>query len=311
LRARSPDKKKIIKFRGSYHGWSDQFVVDIWVPYSGRFMANGIPEEVAAHTVLVPVNDPGALEHALKDNESDGGTAAVMVEPVGPESGTIPMDEEFPKEIQRLCRKYGALMVFDEVVTGFRVSRGGAQEYYGVEPELTVLGKLISSAFPSSGAVGGRTDIIETMQSGIMSGGGPSAFVAGTMAASPITMSAVYHSIEELESTGAIEKAAATADRLVSELNNLFEASGSLWFAYNYASILHVELGAALYVDIRRPEGLPEIFERKEILTTYQTFLRNEGLMTLMGKGYVTSTHTGEDVGATVKAFENLLDAVE
>ena len=214
------------------------------------------------------------------------------------------------KNIFTQARNNGALMIFDEVVTGFRVGLGGAQEYYGVSPDLTVLGKIFGSCFPSAGAVGGKAKIAEIMRSGIMSGGGPSAFVAGTMAANPMTACAIYFTIRELEETGAIEKAAATTEKLVAALNGLFESRGSLWFAYNYGSILHIELGAPLYVDIRKPGGLPDIFERKTIMTDYQTFLRNEGVMSLMGKGYVTTTHSDEDVDRTVQAFSNLLDVV-
>ena len=302
-------KNKVIKFRGAYHGWSDQFVTDMWVPYSERFMANGIPAECVANTVLVPCNDPQALEDALKQHA--GEVAAVFVEPIGPESGTIPMDENFPAQIRRLCDQYDALMVFDEVVTGFRLHLGGAQAWYGVNPDITVLGKIMSSAFPSSGAVGGRADVVETYRSGIMSGGGPNCFVAGTMAASPITCSAVYYSILELEATRAIEKAADTTDELVRGLNELFDERGLPWFAYNYASVLHVELAGACYVDIRKPDGMADIFQRKTCMTEFQTFLRNHGIMTLMGKGYVTLAHTPQDVQDTLAAFDALVNALD
>lgn len=302
-------KKKIVKFRGCYHGWSDQFVIDMWVPYTDRLLATGIPEEMSANTVLATLNDAEDLENAIREQKDRGGVAAVILEPMGPESGTIPMEESFPKEIERICRENEALMIFDEVVTGFRLGLGGAQEYYGVDPDITVLGKLISSGFPSTGAVGCQRDIAESMRSGIAVGGAPTAFVAGTMTGSPMTMSAVYHSINEIVKNDACATAGAIADSLVSKLNRLFSDRGSLWFAYNYGSILHVEMTGMSYIDIRQQAGLPEIFERKAAMADYQTFLRSRGIMTLMGKGFVTIAHSESDIDATVDAFDGLLDA--
>ncbi|MBI4831216.1 MAG: aminotransferase class III-fold pyridoxal phosphate-dependent enzyme [Candidatus Lindowbacteria bacterium] len=301
-------KKKIIKFRGTYHGWSDQLVVDLWVPKSGRFMSHGIPESVTENTVIVPLNDIAALERAIEENEKDG-IAAVLVEPLGAESGTIPINEDFHKELRRITRENDIVLIFDEVVTGFRLGMSGAQGYFGVDPEITVFGKIMGGCFPSSGAIGGKAEIMDILNLGIMSGG-PSCFVAGTVAANPLSCAATYHTICEIERTGAIEKAAATTDRLVGELNELFEDRNSPFFAYNYASIIHIETAAALHIDIDSENAMPQIFERKTAMTDYQTFLRGEGLMTLMGKGFVTSAHGEPEIKATVEGYNNLLNAL-
>ena len=153
-------KKKIIKFRGAYHGWADQFVTDMWVPGSGPLLASGIPPEHRVHTVLVYQNDLGELEKAFRDHRDD--VAAVFVEPVGAESGSLPLMDGFHQEVRRLCDRYGALYVFDEVVTGFRLGLGGAQAYFRVEPDVTILGKIIMGGYPSCGAVAGRAEIIDT-----------------------------------------------------------------------------------------------------------------------------------------------------
>jgi len=303
------EKKKIIKFCGTYHGWSDQLVVDLWVPHSGRFMANGIPESVTGDTVIVPQNDLDALRRAIEENEKDGGTAAVLVEPLGGESGTQPLEEGFHKELRKITRENNIVLIFDEVVTGFRVALGGAQELFGIDPELTVLGKIMGGCFPSSGALGGKAELMDILNSGIMSGG-PSCFVAGTLAANLFSCAATYFTICEIERTNAIEKAAATTDRLVNELNVLFEDRNCPFFAYNYGSILHVETTGALHIDLTSEDGLARIFDRKTAVTNHQTFLRNEGLMTLMGKGFVTSAHGEREIKDTVEAYNRLLDAV-
>ncbi|GAB4339246.1 MAG: glutamate-1-semialdehyde 2,1-aminomutase [Candidatus Abyssubacteria bacterium] len=302
-------KKKIVKFCGTYHGWSDQLVVDLWVPNSGRFMANGIPEEVTANTVIVPQNDLEALRRTIEEHEKDGGIAAVLVEPLGAESGTMPLAGDFHKGLREITKERGIVLIFDEVVTGFRVGMGGAQELFGVDPELTVLGKIMGGCFPSSGALGGKAELMDILNSGIMSGG-KSCFVAGTIAANLLSCAATYFTICEIERTNAIEKAAATTDRLTHELNVLFEDRNCPFFAYNYGSILHVETTGAFHIDVNSEDGIPRIFERKTAATNYQTFLRNEGVMTLMGKGFATSAHGDEEIRLTVEAYNKLLDAM-
>jgi glutamate-1-semialdehyde-2,1-aminomutase len=302
-------KKKIVKFCGTYHGWSDQLVVDLWVPNSGRFMANGIPEEVTANTVIVPQNDLDALRRAVEEHEKDGGIAAVLVEPLGAESGTMPLSEDFHKELRKITKEHGIVLIYDEVVTGFRVAMGGAQERFGVDPELTVLGKIMGGCFPSSGALAGKAELMDILNSGILSGG-KSCFVAGTIAANLLSCAATYFTICEIERTNAIEKAAAITDRLTHELNVLFEDRNFPFFAYNYGSILHVEMTGAFHIDVNSEDGIPRIFERKTAATNYQTFLRNEGVMTLMGKGFVTSAHGGAEIKRTVEAYNRLLDAM-
>lgn len=129
------------------------------------------------------------MERKLRRNQFHGGTAAVMIEPVGPESGTTPVDKDFNKGVEALCRKYGALLIFDEVVTGFRIGMSGAQGYFNVSPDLTIFGKVVA--------------------------GGPKqkkALVGGTMAANPLSCVAGYHTLCEIERTNAVEKAGQMGD---------------------------------------------------------------------------------------------------
>jgi len=131
-------KKKIIKMGGAYHGWSDQMVYSLRIPGTWRFDAKGIPWSMTWHTQSVPPNNIGALEKRLKTNRLRGGTAAVILEPMGPESGTYPLQADYCKQARELCDKYGALLIFDEVVTAFRIGVSGAQGYWGVNPDLTI-----------------------------------------------------------------------------------------------------------------------------------------------------------------------------
>ena len=151
-------KKNIIKCGGAYHGWSDQMVYGMRIPGTGRFDAHGIPSGSTKYINEVFPNDLNALEKTLKLNRLRGGTAAVILEPVGPESGTRPVDHDYNTTVRRLCDQYGALLIFDEVVTAFRISMNGAQGYYGVTPDLTIFGKVIAGGYPGAGGIGGKRD---------------------------------------------------------------------------------------------------------------------------------------------------------
>jgi len=126
-----------------------------------------------------------------------GGTAAVIVEPLGPESGTRPVPFDFNQRVRELCDEFGALLIFDEVVTGFRVGLGGAQGYFGVKPDLTVFGKCITGGYPMAGGVGGRADVIMRFAAGI-GGVGERAYIGGTLSANPLSCVAGYYSLLEM-----------------------------------------------------------------------------------------------------------------
>ena len=149
-------KKNIIKMGGAYHGWSDQLAYGIRIPGSKWTQAHGVPHFVFKDTQEFFPNDLNDLESKLKINQLRGGTAAVMLEPLGPESGTRPVDKDFCKGVEALCRKYDALLIFDEVVTAFRTGMGGAQGYFGVSPDLTVFGKVVAGGYPGAGGLGGK-----------------------------------------------------------------------------------------------------------------------------------------------------------
>ncbi|MEA3364248.1 MAG: aminotransferase class III-fold pyridoxal phosphate-dependent enzyme, partial [Candidatus Hydrogenedentes bacterium] len=146
-------KKKIIKMGGGYHGWSDQLVFGTRIPGTGPFEASGIPEECLKHTQEFFPNDldsENGLAALLEKNKNEGGTAAVLIEPVGPESGSRPLSRDFNQRVRELCDAYEALLIFDEVVTCFRLGMNGAQGYFGVKPDLTIIGKCIAGGYPGA-----------------------------------------------------------------------------------------------------------------------------------------------------------------
>ena len=163
--------KRIVKCGGDYHGWSDQMVYGTKIPGSRGFLeSHGIPKRLFALTDEVRPNDLDYLEKTLRLNRLKGGTAAVIIEPCGPESGTRPVGEGYNRGVRALCDKYGALMIMDEVVTGFRASIGGAQGYFNVIPDLTIFGKIIAGGYPGAGGVGGKREYVSLMAAGVASG---------------------------------------------------------------------------------------------------------------------------------------------
>ena len=190
-------KKKIIKVGGAYHGWMDQMVYGTRIPRTGRFEAHGIPKAYTKHTQEVYPNDLKSLERKLIFNKLRGGTAAVILEPLGPESGTRPVPKNYNAEVRHLCDKYGALLIFDEVVTAFRLGMQGAQGYFDVSPDLTVFGKVVAGGYPSAGGLGGKNEYMKYLAAGLDGDKKiKKAKVGGTMAANPLSCAAGYYTLK-------------------------------------------------------------------------------------------------------------------
>ena len=304
-------KKKVIKFLAGYHGWSDQFLTDMEVPGSGRFVSQGVPGEVLDLTVLVPPNDLDALDRALAEHASDGGVAAVFCEPVGGESGLVPFADGFHASAIEIAHRHGALYVFDEVVTGLRMGLGGAQEMLGVKPDLTTLGKALMGGWPSCGAVCGSAQVMETVTAGVMPDGKPFAYLAGTLAGNTLSAAAAYYTILELEKPGVIDRMfMATAD-LADKLNGLFSGRGCGFFAYNFGGIIRIEMTAPHGVPLTGPEVFPVVIARRGLLEQYSAVVHAHGVLTRNGRDMVSTAHTTKDNDRAVEAFSALIDLLE
>ena len=304
-------KSKVIKFLAGYHGWSDQFLTDMEVPGSGRFVSMGVPAEVLDLTVLVPPNDLEALDQALAAHAESGGVAAVFCEPVGGESGLVPFADGFHREAIEIAHRHGALYVFDEVVTGLRMGLGGAQEVLGVKPDLTTLGKALMGGWPSCGAVCGSAEVMETATAGVIPDGKAFAYLAGTLAGNTLSAAAAYYTIVELEKPGVIERMFMAAVDLVDKLNALFARRGCGFFAYNFGGIIRIEMTAAHGVPLTGPEVFPEILGRRALLEQYSAVIHAHGVLTRNGRDMVSCVHTARDNDLAVEAFSALVDLLE
>ena len=311
-------KKNILKMGGAYHGWSDQLAYGIRIPGTKYTQANGVLRHVFKYTQEFFPNDLNDLERKLRWNELKGGTAAVLVEPVGPESGTRPVDKDFNKGVEALCRKYGALLIFDEVVTGFRIGMSGAQGYFGVSPDLTTFGKVVAGGYPGAGGLGGKKEYMKYLASGIEGGvKQKKALTGGTMSANPLSCVAGYYTLCEIERTNAAYKAGVFADELVKGLQDLIEKYHLPFVAFNQGSICHLETVGTMHYAINwsKPWQIPDLLkavnERKEEMEHIGAAYMAEGLVTLAGSRlYTSAAYTDDMLPEILSRFENVFRQV-
>jgi glutamate-1-semialdehyde 2,1-aminomutase len=307
-------KKKIIKVGGAYHGWSDQLVFGTRLPGTGAYEAAGIPEGCLEHTQEFFPNDidgEQGLRALLQQNTEDGGTAAVILEPIGPESGSRPVQRDFNERVRELCDEFDALLIFDEVVTAFRLGLGGAQGYFGVKPDLTVFGKCVAGGFPAAGGVGGRADVMSTLSAGIGSGG-QKTLVGGTLSANPLSCAAGYYSILEMERTNAPVLAGQAGDKLCQGLQAAIDDLDLPFFVYNHGSIIHLETHGVLLVDTTDPNFFTKVMRRKDIAEEMGAAYTAEGVITLAGSRlYSSMADTDPVVEEALEGFARVLRSVE
>jgi glutamate-1-semialdehyde 2,1-aminomutase len=310
-------KKNVIKMGGAYHGWSDQVAYGLRIPGTRHHEAHGVSKHVFKHTQEFFPGDLEALERTLKRNRLAGGTAAVMIEPLGPESGTRPVTKEFIHGVRQLCDRFGALMVFDEVVTGFRVGLSGAQGYFGVEPDLTVFGKVLAGGYPAAGGLGGKRQYMKLLAAGLEAGT-KKALVGGTMAANPLSAAAGYFTLVEMEKTHASEKAGLMGDRLTAGLQAAVKRRGLPFVVYNQGSIVHLQTVGTMHFSINFnkiweiPAKMKAIKARKVVMEEMGAAYTSEGIITLAGSRlYTSAAYTPELIDDAVARFDRVFALVE
>jgi glutamate-1-semialdehyde 2,1-aminomutase len=294
-------RPRVLKFAGHFHGWNDFVVPGADPPYDGAPVP-GVPRTVATATVVVPPNDPDAVERALR---SDPDIGCVILEPTGGHFGQVPIRGDFLRALREITSRLGVLLIFDEVITGFRVSPGGAQGHYGVTPDLTTLAKVLAGGLPG-GCVAGRADVLAALE---FRPGKPKMKHPGTFNANPLSAAAGIATLE-LVAAGEPCRLANESGRLLRRrLNELFAERGWDWAAYGEFSGVRllpsyngprpngddfVPYGGAFdKLDAPRDARLVHAFRRGMLLHGVDL----PGL-----SGMTTAAHTADDLERTVAA---------
>jgi glutamate-1-semialdehyde 2,1-aminomutase len=291
-------RNKIVKFEGSYHGHSDSLLIKAGsgVATLGLPDSPGVPENTAQHTLTVPYNDLDSARVAFQKFGHD--IAAVIVEPVAGNMGVVPPEPGFLEGLRRLTSHYGALLIFDEVMTGFRVDYHCAQGKYGVMPDLTTLGKVIGGGLPV-GAYGGRREIME-----MVAPTGP-VYQAGTLSGNPLAMAAGYATLQELGKPGVYEQLEAKAARLEEGFRQNAEEAGIPYHINRVGSMVClfftgekvVSYTQAKQSDTKRFARYFRLMLEQGILLPPSQF---EGM-------FVSTAHSDEDIERTIEANRNAL----
>lgn len=217
-------KPKFLKFAGHFHGWHDFVIPAADLPFDGSPVP-GVPGAVQGDTVVVPPNDPAAVEKALA---SDPQIGCVILEPTGGHFGAVPMRGEFLKSLREITTKHGRLLIFDEVITGFRVHPGGAQGHYGITPDLTTLAKVLAGGLPG-GCLAGRADVLAGIE---FRPGKPKMKHPGTFNANPLSAAAGSAALRLVATGEPCRQANRIARLLRQNLNELFAERQFDWIAY-------------------------------------------------------------------------------
>ncbi|HVC96696.1 MAG TPA: aminotransferase class III-fold pyridoxal phosphate-dependent enzyme [Pirellulales bacterium] len=309
-------KTKILRFEGHFHGWHDDVVHGFQPPFDADGSL-GVPGSVRANQVTIPDNDLERLDEALS---SDGDIAAAILEPSGASWGRVPLAEGFLQCLRTLTARHDVLLIFDEVVSGFRFSPGGAQQLYGVTPDLACLAKVLAGGMPG-GAVVGRADIMRLFDhtGDARHDRHGRVLHLGTFNASPPSAAAGIVALGRIAGGEPIERANRLATFLRAAFNDVLERLGVAGYAYGPASTFHVyfetdrdrvrRAGSRTGLqttEARRLKGMPG-----ELITQYQRRLRHHGvdLMSSTG-GVLSSAHTEADLAHAAEAFEATVKAL-
>ena len=288
----------VIKFDGCYHGHADTLLVAAGsgVATLGIPGSPGVPEDVARHTLSLPFNDIGAVQRVMAEKGDQ--VSCVIIEPVAGNMGLVPPAAGFLESLRAETEKHGAILIFDEVMTGFRVAYGGAQTLYGIRPDLTCFGKVIGGGLPV-GAYGGKKEIM----SQIAPQG--SVYQAGTLSGNPIAMAAGIATLEQLKKEGVYESLAEKSSRLAAGLDEAARKSGVPARVDHVGSMLGMFFADRDITNFQEAktcnlERFSDFYQGMRQLGIYLAPSQFEVL-------FLSAAHTDEHIDATLSAAQQVL----
>jgi glutamate-1-semialdehyde 2,1-aminomutase len=293
-------RAKIIKFEGCYHGHADALLVKAGsgALTFGQPSSAGVPAETAQHTLVLDYNDEIALEQIFAREGSE--IAAVIVEPVAGNMNLVSPRPGFLELLRTLCTKNGSLLIFDEVMTGFRVALGGAQSLYGVQPDLTTLGKVIGGGMPV-GAFGGRRDVMQSIAPL-----GP-VYQAGTLSGNPVAVAAGLATLSLIRAPGFYDRLAATAHDLCEGLCRAAQSASTAFSAQSIGGMF------GLYFRATPPTTYAEVMQcDQDAFNAFFHAMLAEGVYlapSAYEAGFVSSAHSAAEMQKTITAATKAFSA--
>ena len=296
-------RDKILKFEGGYHGMSDYSLMSLAPKRPGNFPqpipdSAGIPKSLRDEILVAPFNDPDMVAGLVREHKSE--LAGVIVEPM---QRILPPAPGFLEALRRITAEHGVLLIFDEVVTGFRLAYGGAQEYYGVVPDLCTLGKVIGGGFPLA-AIAGRADIMAHFDRQAV---GDDGFLmqVGTLSGNPVAAAAGLATLEILRRPGAYDRLFAIGRGLMATLTELLRRNGLTAQVIGEPPLFDAVFSGEVVRDYRGTlRGNAEMGRR------FNALLRERGILKGESKYYVSLAHTTEDIRHTSEAWASAIEVL-
>ena len=293
-------RDKILKFEGGYHGMSDYSLMSLAPKRSGNFPlpvpdSAGIPKSVREDMIVAPYNDPDAVEGLVRDHRDE--LAGIIVEPfqriISPEPGFLP-------KLRKISADNGVPLIFDEVVTGFRLAYGGAQEYYGVVPDLCTLGKVIGGGFPLA-AIAGKAEIMQHFDKAKV-GDDNHLMQIGTLSGNPVAAAAGLKTLEILRRPGAYERIHGTGKKLMAALDGLLKEAGIPAVISGEPPLFDVVFTGQKVRDYRS-----YLAGDADLLRRFNALLRERGVLKGDSKYYISLAHTDDDIAFTIDAWRSAI----
>jgi len=295
-------RNRVVKFEGCYHGHADSLLVKAGsgALTFGQPSSSGVPAQVAADTLVLDYNDVAQLEHCFAENGKD--IAAVIVEPVVGNMNLVAPKPEFLRGMRELCTKHGAVLILDEVMTGFRVGLGCAQGRYGIQPDLTTLGKVIGGGMPV-GAFGGRREIMQKIAPL-----GP-VYQAGTLSGNPVAVAAGLATLRLVQAPGFYEKLGERTQQLTAGLTAAAKKHGVVFSAQAIGGMF------GIYFRASPPQSFAEVMQcDKDAFNRFFHAMLGRGVHfapSAYEAGFVSAAHSSEDIAQTVNAADAVFAAMK
>lgn len=295
------NRNKVVKFEGCYHGHTDSMLVKAGsgLVTFGETSSAGVPAAFANETLVLPLNDIAALEQCFAEHGND--IACVIIEPIPANNGLLLQGKEYLTQLRDICTKYDSLLIFDEVISGFRVAFSGAAEYYGITPDIVTYGKIIGGGLPV-GAYGAKNHIMAKISPD------GNVYQAGTLSGNPVAMAAGIAQLSECAKPGFYEELEKKTSAFVADINAHAKAKG-----YDFEM---VTIGSIYWLNF---EGSKKINRADQIdpdMTNFKNFhmeLLNNGIY--IGPsgyevGFISAVHTNDDLAKSAQVFKKSLDLI-